>query len=82
MWYILKQSLSAQSPGSPGIQVVFISFPPFVFLPLALHTLHIFSLDLESIHPSEISLLPGQWFHLVSLAMLSIPGVLLSSFGR
>ena len=60
----------------------FYFFSPLVFLPLALHTLHSFTLDLESFHPSGISLLPGQWFLPVSLAMLSITGLLLSSLGE
>ena len=46
----LKDSLSTHSPGSPGhalhVQVVFTSFPPLVFFPLAFQTLHIFTLRL------------------------------------
>ena len=62
-------------PGSPGqplqIQVVLISFTPLYLFPLAVYTLHFFILDLASFHLAGVSLLAGQWFLPVSLAMLS-----------
>ena len=54
--------------GNPGC---FNFFPHLVFFPLAVKTLHFFTLDLASFHSAGVSLLAGQWFLPVSLAMLS-----------
>ena len=85
VWHSSKHSLSTHSPSSPGhplyIQVVFTSLPLLVFFPLALQTLHISTLDFASFHSAGVSLLSGQWFLPVNLAMLSIAGVLSSNLG-
>ena len=76
-WYDKAQNIPCPhtKPGSPGqplqIQVVLISFPPLVFFPPAVQTLHFFTLDLAPFHSAGVSLLAGQWFLPVSLAMLS-----------
>ena len=66
----LKHSLSTHKPGSPGqplqIQVVLISFPPLVFFPLAVQTLHFFTLDLASFHSAGVSLWLASGFSLLA----------------
>ena len=47
-------------------------FPLFVSLPFARHTLHLLVFDFMAFHSSGVSLLTGQWFLPLSLAMLSM----------
>ena len=54
----------------------FYSFPPCAYFPLAMHTMHLFNLDLAPFHSAGVSLLPGQWFLPVSLTMLCTASLL------
>ena len=85
VWYTSKHSFSTQSPGSSGhplhIQTVLIGKPFSVFLPLAWHTLHFFTLE-EAHLSAGASLLAGQWFLPVSLVILYRPIIGFSNLGE